>query len=58
MYPKPQEDAPDFASWRPENLVNFSHDAYQRMREQEEEIEHLRLDLKAALQAYRDLLRR
>ena len=52
-----QKNAPDFQSWQTTNLVNFAHDAYQKMREQQEEIEHLRLDLKAALKAYRDLLR-
>jgi hypothetical protein len=58
MYlPNPTE-GPDFASWKTENLANFAQDAYQKIREQQEEIEHLRLDLKAAMRAYRDLLHR
>lgn len=58
MYrPNPTEE-PDFASWKTETLVNFALDAYRKIREQQEEIEHLRLDLKAAMRAYRDLLHR
>lgn len=50
--------APDFASWQPATLAKFAHDAYVKMCEQEDEIMHLRQDLKTAINAYRDLLRR
>lgn len=53
-----RKNVPDFASWNPENLAKFADDAYKKMLEQQDEIEHLRLDLKAVLRAYRDLLRR
>lgn len=52
-----RKNAPDFQSWQTSNLVNFAHDAYEKMREQAEEITELRQDLKAALAAYRSLLR-
>lgn len=51
-------EAPDFASWEPTTLAKFARDAYLRMREQEDELLLLRQDLKAAIHAYRDLLRR
>ena len=50
-------EGPDFASWSQENLVKFSKDAYEKMRSQEEEIQSLRLDIKAALEGFRALLR-
>lgn len=49
---------PDFASWSHENLANFARDAYDKLRSQEDEIQDLRLDIKAALEAYRTLLRK
>jgi len=39
---------PDFTTWRRENLERFASDSY-------DEIMHLRADLKAALEAYRNL---
>ena len=39
---------PDFTTWRRENLDRFASDSY-------DEIMHLRADLKAALEAYRNL---
>lgn len=47
------KDLPNFAAWSNENLAKFAADAYIRMQEQQEEIEHLKLDAKAALQAAR-----
>ena len=41
----------DFASWRHDSLVMYASDAYARINE-------LEADLKAAMAAYRDLLRR
>ena len=39
---------PDFTTWRRDNLERFASDSY-------DEIMHLRADLKAALEAYRNL---
>ena len=47
----------DFESWSKESLVMFARDANERMREQKAEIEALQADLKAAIEAYRDLVR-
>lgn len=41
----------DFAAWRHDSLVMYANDAYARINE-------LEADLKAAMAAYRDLLRR
>jgi len=50
-------EGPDFATWSQENLVNFAKDAHEKMRSQEEEIQTLRLDIKAALEGFRAVLR-
>jgi hypothetical protein len=55
--PQSLVDGPDFQSWQPATLAKFAHDAYVKMREQEDEIMYLRQDLKTAISAYRDLLR-
>jgi len=47
------KDMPNFAAWSNENLAKFCMDSYLRMQEQQEEIEHLKLDAKAALEAAR-----
>ena len=46
----------DFESWSKESLVMFARDANERMREQKAEIEALRADLRAAIDAYRALV--
>jgi hypothetical protein len=51
-------EEPDFASWKPENLVKFAQETYVALRQQQDEIERLRQDRKTAMEAYRDLLRR
>jgi hypothetical protein len=51
-------EGPDFQSWQPATLVKFAHDAYDKMREQDDQLQQMRQDLKTALEAYRDLLRR
>jgi len=48
----------DFATWRYENLVKFAVEANQRLALLNAEIDALNADLKAAINAYRDLLRR
>lgn len=47
------KDIPNFAAWSNENLADFCTEAYIRMQEQQEEIEHLKLDAKVALEAAR-----
>jgi len=47
------KDIPNFAAWSTKNLADFATEAYIRMQEQQEEIEHLKLDAKAALEAAR-----
>jgi hypothetical protein len=47
------KDLPNFAAWSNENLAKFCAEAYTRIQEQQEEIEHLKLDAKAALEAAR-----
>lgn len=47
----------DFESWSKESLVMFARDATERMAQQKAEIEVLRADLRAAMDAYRDLVR-
>ena len=47
------KDLPNFAAWNQETLAKFCTDSYLRMQAQQEEIEHLRLDAKAALEAAR-----
>jgi hypothetical protein len=49
----PMSDGPNFAAWTNENLAKFAREAYARMLLQQEEIEHLKLDAKAALEAAR-----
>lgn len=47
------KDAPNFAAWSLENLAKFAQESYQRMIEQEQAIEQLRLDLKDAMKLVR-----
>lgn len=47
----------DFESWSKESLVMFARDANERMLQQKAEIEALQGDVKAAIEAYRDLVR-
>ncbi len=53
-----QKNEPDFPAWKLETLAKFAQDAWLKMREQEAEIEQLRQDLKMALNAYRELLKK
>jgi hypothetical protein len=45
-----------FETWEHKSLVKFSSECYERYRSQEEEIKALREDLRAALDAYRQLV--
>ena len=57
-FPPSLTAGPDFASWHLETLAKFAHEAYDKMQEQQDEISRLQQDLKTALNAYRDLLRK
>ena len=46
-------DIPNFAAWSNENLAKFACDAYVRMQEQQEALEHYRIDLKDAMKVIR-----
>jgi hypothetical protein len=48
----------NFATWRYENLVNFAVEANERLALLNAEIDALNADLKTAINAYRELLRR
>jgi hypothetical protein len=45
-----------FAAWEAHNLAKFAQDAAARLLEQDELIESLQADLKAAIRAYRHLV--
>ena len=46
----------DFESWSKESLVMFAREANERVLQQKAEIEVLRSDLRAAMDAYRALV--
>ena len=48
---------PNFKTWSHENLAKFAAEAYAKMQEQQDQIEHLQNDLKDAIKAYRELLK-
>jgi len=51
-------EGPDFATWKTETLVQFAKQAHERLKAQEEQIEALKLDVKAAMEAYRMMVRK
>jgi hypothetical protein len=46
---------PDFSTWNQANLVKFAGEAYAKLCEQDDYIQHLQCDLKTAIEAYRTL---
>jgi hypothetical protein len=48
---------PAFETWSQENLAKFAAEAYAKMQEQQDQIEHLQNDLKDAIKAYREVLK-
>ena len=48
----------NFKTWSQENLAKFAQEANDKMIQQNDRIEQLQRDVKDALQAYRDLLRK
>jgi hypothetical protein len=49
---------PEFKVWSRDNLDKFATDAYLKLLEQEDLIQQLQCDLKDAIAAYRELMRR
>ena len=47
---------PTFSAWDRLTLDKFALEAYLRMREQQDQLEQARLDLKDAIAAYRTLI--
>ena len=48
----------NFRTWSQENLAEFAYQANEKMIQQNDRIEQLQRDVKDALQAYRELLRK
>lgn len=48
---------PNFESWSHENLAKFAAEAYAKMQDQHDQIQHLQNDLKDAIKAYRELIK-
>ena len=49
---------PTFATWERQTLDKFALEAYLRLREQQDQLEQLRGDLKDAIEAYRTVIRK
>lgn len=45
----------DFTTWKQENLIKFAFEASQLIADKEDEIQHLKSDLKTCMDAYRKL---
>jgi len=48
---------PAFNTWSQENLAKFAAEAYEKMQQQQDQIEQLQNDLKDAIKAYREILK-
>jgi hypothetical protein len=48
---------PAFDTWSHENLAKFAAEAYAKMQQQNDQIQHLQNDLKDAIKAYREVLK-
>jgi hypothetical protein len=53
-----EKKMPEFKVWSRDNLDKFATDAYIKLLEQEDLIQQLQCDLKDAIAAYRELMRR
>ena len=49
---------PTFATWDRATLDKFALESYLRLREQQDQLEQLRGDLKDAIEAYRAVIRK
>ena len=50
-------EAREFASWTKEQLVNFANESLKQINDLEDQVSHMRHDLRSALQAYRAIVR-
>lgn len=48
---------PTFSTWDRATLDKFALESYLRLREQQDQLEQLRGDLKDAIEAYREVMR-
>ena len=46
----------DFESWKPENLIRFAQEASERLVLLQNEVDALKVDMRTAINAYRDVL--
>jgi len=49
---------PTFETWERKTLDKFAYDTYAKLLEQAEQLQQLQCDLKDAIEAYRELMRR
>lgn len=49
---------PSFETWERATLNKFAYDSYAKLLEQAEQLQQLQCDLKDAIEAYRELMRR
>ena len=49
---------PTFSTWERQTLDKFALNAYLRLRQQQDQLEQLRGDLKDAIEAYRAVIRK
>ncbi len=49
---------PNFETWERETLNKFAYDSYAKLLEQAEQLQQVQNDLKDAIAAYRELMRR
>jgi hypothetical protein len=49
---------PTFETWERETLNKFAYETYAKLLEQGDQIQQLQDDLKAAIKAYREVMRR
>jgi hypothetical protein len=54
---KPSTEVHDFASWKTDQLIRFAHESLQKINDLEDQVSHMRQDLRSALQAYRAILK-
>jgi hypothetical protein len=46
----------DFETWKPENLIRFAQEASERLVLLQNEVDALKVDMRTAINAYRDVL--
>lgn len=49
---------PTFETWERETLNKFAYETYAKLLEQAEQLQQVQCDLKDAIEAYRELMRR